>query len=330
MVYSRNNKQATHLHLVRQQMQLRSPPKERKTLLAIDLGSNSFHLLLAEFCDGQVKILKKVRRTLRLASGLQHDNQLAQATLDKATACLREFAEIIQAYQVDVGRVVGTYALRQASNIDGWLAKAQEILGMPIDIISGVDEAELIYQGVVNNYHQLANETLVIDIGGGSTEIILGQRAAVCHKVSLSMGCVTYHERFFLQQTKAQAFAAATAAASVQIQPILKDFRVVPQVIGTSGTIQAIWELAMHYKLCHEVITKEALLVLCDRMLNEPAFLDNATVIRQDRKLILPSGAAILLQIFESLQLSKMHICFSALREGLLCQQILGLYTEEN
>ena len=142
---------------------------------ALDLGSNSFHLVIAQENHGRIQILDRHKETVRLAEGLTKNKKITKAAADRALACLKRFAERLQAVNTKDVRAVGTSAFRRASNSKGFLRRAEKILGKPIEIVAGHEEARLIYLGVCSNYEHGENPSLVVDIGGGSTEIIFGE-----------------------------------------------------------------------------------------------------------------------------------------------------------
>jgi len=163
---------------------------------AIDLGSNSFHMLVVREVAGSIQTLAKIKRKVRLAAGLDKDNLLSQEAMQRGWQCLKLFSERLQDIPRDQIRVVATATLRLASNADEFLQKAQEILGCPVQVIAGEEEARLIYHGVAHTTGG-PDQRLVVDIGGGSTELVTGTGAQATALISLSMGCVTWLERYF-------------------------------------------------------------------------------------------------------------------------------------
>lgn len=163
---------------------------------AIDLGSNSFHMLVVREVAGSIQTLTRIKRKVRLAAGLNGDNELSVEAMERGWQCLRLFAERLQDIPHPQIRVVATATLRIAVNADVFIAKAQEILGCPVQVISGEEEARLIYQGVAHTTGG-ADQRLVVDIGGASTELVTGSGAQTTSLFSLSMGCVTARTLFY-------------------------------------------------------------------------------------------------------------------------------------
>lgn len=163
---------------------------------AIDLGSNSFHMLVVREVAGTVQTLARIKRKVRLAAGLNGDNRLSSDAMQRGWQCLRLFAEHLQDIPPAHVRVVATATLRLATNAAEFFGPASDILGCPVQVISGEEEARLIYQGVAHTTGG-SDERLVVDIGGGSTELVVGRGAQALELFSLEMGCVTWLERYF-------------------------------------------------------------------------------------------------------------------------------------
>jgi exopolyphosphatase / guanosine-5'-triphosphate,3'-diphosphate pyrophosphatase len=159
-------------------------------MAAVDLGSNSFHMVVARTQDGEPSIVDRLREMVRLASGLDEQGFLNEASQERALACLRRFGQRLRDMRADQVRVVGTNTLRRAQNSEAFLAKAGEALGHPVEVISGIEEARLIYLGVSHHTDSTGGANLVIDIGGGSTELIIGEGHEPQHLESLYVGCV--------------------------------------------------------------------------------------------------------------------------------------------
>ena len=180
---------------------------------AIDLGSNSFHMLVVREVAGSIQTLTRIKRKVRLAAGLNGDNELSVEAMERGWQCLRLFAERLQDIPHPQIRVVATATLRIAVNADVFIAKAQEILSCPVQVISGEEEARLIYQGVAHTTGG-DDRRLVVDIGGASTELVTGTGAQTTSLFSLSMGCVTWLERYFADRSLTKEnFDLAEAAA---------------------------------------------------------------------------------------------------------------------
>ena len=208
---------------------------------AIDLGSNSFHMLVVREVAGSIQTLSRIKRKVRLAAGLSQDNRLSQEAMERGWQCLRLFSERLQDIPQQQIRVVATATLRLAVNAHEFLDKAQEILGCPVQVISGEEEARLIYQGVAHTTGG-ADQRLVVDIGGASTELVTGTGAQTTSLFSLSMGCVTWLERYFTDRHLAQEnFDTAEQAAREVLRPVADELRRHgwKVCVGASGTVQA-------------------------------------------------------------------------------------------
>lgn len=180
---------------------------------AIDLGSNSFHMLVVREVAGSIQTLARIKRKVRLAAGLDQNNHLSHEAMQRGWQCLRLFSERLQDIPREQIRVVATATLRLASNADEFLQVAEQILGCPVQVISGEEEARLIYHGVAHTTGG-PDRRLVVDIGGGSTELVTGTGAQASQLYSLSMGCVTWLERYFSDRNLGQEnFERAEQAA---------------------------------------------------------------------------------------------------------------------
>lgn len=287
---------------------------------AIDLGSNSFHMLVVREVAGSIQTLTRIKRKVRLAAGLNSECVLSPEAMERGWQCLRLFAERLQDIPQNQIRVVATATLRLAVNADVFLQKAQQILGCPVQVIRGEEEARLIYQGVAHTTGG-DDRRLVVDIGGASTELVTGTGAQTTSLFSLSMGCVTWLERFFSDRNLAQEnFAAAEAAAAEVLSPVINELKNHGWKIcvGASGTVQALQEIMMAQGM-DERITLAKLQQLKQRAIQcgrlEELEIEGLTL---ERALVFPSGLAILIAIFEQLSIECMTLAGGALREGLV------------
>ena len=287
---------------------------------AIDLGSNSFHMLVVREVAGSIQTLTRIKRKVRLAAGLNSDNVLSAEAMERGWQCLRLFAERLQDIPQPQIRVVATATLRIAVNADVFIAKAQEILGCPVQVISGEEEARLIYQGVAHTTGG-ADQRLVVDIGGASTELVTGSGAQTTSLFSLSMGCVTWLERYFTNRNLAQEnFDEAEKAAREVLRPVADKLRFHgwKVCVGASGTVQALQEIMMAQGM-DERITLAKLQQLKQRAIHcgrlEELEIEGLTL---ERALVFPSGLAILIAIFTELNIQCMTLAGGALREGLV------------
>ncbi len=214
---------------------------------AIDLGSNSFHMLVVREVAGSIQTLTRIKRKVRLAAGLSSDNYLSPEAMERGWQCLRLFAERLQDIPHAQITVVATATLRLAVNAVDFIAKAQEILGCPVQVISGEEEARLIYQGVAHTTGG-DDRRLVVDIGGASTELVTGTGAQATSLFSLSMGCVTWLERYFTDRNLGKEnFDEAENAARAVLRPVMDELRYHgwKVCVGASGTVQALQEIMM-------------------------------------------------------------------------------------
>lgn len=287
---------------------------------AIDLGSNSFHMLVVREVAGSIQTLARIKRKVRLAAGLDQNNHLSHEAMQRGWQCLRLFSERLQDIPREQIRVVATATLRLASNADEFLQAAEHILGCPVQVISGEEEARLIYHGVAHTTGG-PDQRLVVDIGGGSTELVTGTGAQASQLYSLSMGCVTWLERYFSDRNLAQEnFERAEQAAREMVRPIAPQLRQQGwQVcVGASGTVQALQEIMVAQGM-DERITLAKLRQLKQRAIQcgklEELEIEGLTL---ERALVFPSGLSILLAIFQELGIESMMLAGGALREGLV------------
>ncbi|MDQ7007234.1 MAG: exopolyphosphatase [Acidobacteriota bacterium] len=303
------------------------------TFAAIDLGSNSFHMLIARVVDGEITPVDRLREWVQLGAGLDEKNRLRPEAERRALACLQRFGQRLQDHPASAVRAVGTNALRKARNAEGFLDRARQALGHPIKIIPGSEEARLIYLGVAHSFYDDAHRRLIVDIGGGSTECILGTGYDVERTASLYMGCVSFTEAYFPGgKIRPQRMKKAVIAARLEMQNIERDFLDRPwsRAIGASGTILAIEEVLRRAGWTDRGVSREGLEKLREALLAAgQAEQVRLPGLRADRAAVLPGGVAILLAIFESLGLEEMLTSHGALREGLL-YDLVGRLSDED
>ena len=287
---------------------------------AIDLGSNSFHMLVVREVAGSIQTVARIKRKVRLAAGLDANNHLSDEAMERGWQCLRLFSEQLQDIPAEQIRVVATATLRLAANAEQFLVQAQQILGRPVNVISGEEEASLIYQGVAHTTGG-SDQRLVVDIGGGSTELVTGTGTQTTSLFSLSMGCVTWLERYFTDRHLGKEnFARAEEAAREMIRPVADVLREKGWQIcvGASGTVQALQEIMMAQGM-DERITLSKLQQLKQRAIQcgklEELEIEGLTL---ERALVFPSGLSILIAIFTELNIDSMTLAGGALREGLV------------
>lgn len=291
-------------------------------LAAIDMGSNSFHMVVARLVHGEIRTLEKMGEKVQLGAGLDDNNRLTPEAQDRALACLGRFAQRLEGMPPEAVQVVGTNALRVARNAGEFIARVEDVLGYPAEIIAGREEARLIYLGVSHTLSDDDGRRLVIDIGGGSTEFIIGERFEPQVLESLHMGCVSFRNRYFPDGriTRRQMDKAVTHAEQ-EIQFIRQRYRNIgwQSTVGSSGSIKAIANVLTSLKITDGAITREGMRELRRRLVDIGKIekLGNLGV-RPDRQNIFPAGFAILMGAFESLGIEQMDFADGALREGLL------------
>ncbi|CAH9067294.1 Guanosine-5'-triphosphate,3'-diphosphate pyrophosphatase [Pseudoalteromonas holothuriae] len=297
----------------------------------IDLGSNSFHMLIARHVAGGVHTIGRVKRKVRLAAGLDRNNVLSDEAMQRGWECLALFAERLQDIPKQNISIVATATLRLAKNADEFKSRAEQILQNKVNVISGELEAKTIYKGVAHTSACLGRQ-LVIDIGGASTEVVIGKGFHALLYKSLNMGCVTYLERFFCDGLLSKKnFTEAISAATSVIKPIQKDYIDMgwELAIGASGTVQAIQEILAacgHSDMLTlqklEEIQIQAMACQSIKQLDLPG-------LGEERRLVFVSGLAILIALFKSLKISQMGLAGGALREGVLYSMIPELHNSD-
>ncbi|EKF75986.1 hypothetical protein A11A3_00790 [Alcanivorax hongdengensis A-11-3] len=302
-------------------------------LAAIDLGSNSFHMVVARQAQGEIQLLDGLSEKVQLGAGLDKENCLDEDTQQRALDCLGRFAQRIADIPRGSVRVVGTNTLRQARNARQFIRRAEKVLGHDIEIVAGREEARLIYLGVAHTLADDAGRRLVVDIGGGSTELIIGERFESTETESLHMGCVSFGQRFFPEGVITEkAFDRAVTAARQEVLSIHANYRRLgwQQAVGASGTIKAICQVCVDNGWSEAGITMDAMKKARKRVIKAgQADKLDLKGLRDDRKPIFASGLAILYGIFEQLDIDRMEVSSGALREGLL-YDLLGRFGHED
>lgn len=293
---------------------------EGATLAALDLGSNSFHLVMARKLKGEISLLKRLGEKVQLAAGLDERGYLSEEAQQRGLDCLKRMAPFVQGLNENQVRAVGTNALRAAHNADEFILRAQELLGIPIEVIAGREEARLIYSGVLHTTPKVEGRRLIIDIGGGSTEFIAGEGAEPHLLESLHMGCVSYSQRFFPKgHFTEKGYQQARLAALSELLHIQKAFLKYgwQQAQGSSGTLKTL-SLVLG-KGDFAPLTPEGLRQLeSDLFSSKSAEGWTAYGMKEDRAKLMPAGLAITSAFFEALKIKEMRFADAALREGLL------------
>lgn len=302
---------------------MRSANSPSRYLAAIDLGSNSFHLVVAKFQQQTLHIKAKHRAKTELAANINDNGYLNLNALHAAYDCLAHFGTVLKQTSPVLVRALGTKTLRDARNLQDFLHRAEALLGYPIEVISGREEARLIYLGAAKAIPAHFTSHFVVDIGGGSTEIILGEQQLPQQLNSLTMGCVTFKRRFFSHnRITHEAMNRAQAAAFAKLLPLREQYTQTPwQVaVASSGTAQTVISVLTAMGLAsQDLITHEALLRLRKRLIQEEDLNTLALPgLAPERAAILPAGVAILCAIFSAFKLNEVHYVKGALREGIL------------
>ena len=301
---------------------LRSEPAP-EVIAAVDLGSNSFHMVVGQLRHGQLTIIDRLRETVRLAEGLSSDGDISVAARERALDCLSRFGERLRDMRADSVRAAGTSTLRRSREDSGFVAKAEAALGHPIEVISGIEEARLIYMGVVHSLPLNDGLRLVLDIGGGSTELILGEGIEPRALESVHLGCVGLTERFFPDgRITRDAFEKARVAARLELRPVKAFFRDAADIeaIGASGTMRSTENVATELGIIEaQTLTFDAVEELIERVLKFDAVETlQLRGLSERRAQVWPGGLAIVAELFAALRIDKLHTSEGALREGLL------------
>lgn len=298
---------------------------QARTVAAVDLGSNSFHMIVARLEEtGTLSIIDRLREPVRLGGGLRGDGSLSRKSRDRALACLEQFGQRIRNLPQGDVRIVGTNTLRVATNADQFTRQAQQLLGHPIEIVSGREEARLIYLGVAHGRATREGKRLVVDIGGGSTELIIGEGMESLLRESMYTGCVSASRRFFDNgRISKKRMSRAVIDAKLKFYPVARDFRAGEgrweEAVGCSGTIKSIRNIAQAEGWCDTGITLKSLYKMRSKLIKQGR-IDKLSMecLKENRAQVLPGGLAVLIAVFETLGIEQMRVSEQALREGLL------------
>ncbi len=291
-------------------------------LAAIDLGSNSFRLEIGRYHSGHIERIEYLKETVRQGNGLDEEKNLSQAAMERGWECLARFAERLHGFKRQQVRAVATQTLREAKNRDEFVRQAQAILGFPIDVVSGYEEARLIYQGVSRLLPHSDEKRLVVDIGGRSTEMILGQGYSARTMESYRLGSVAWSTRYFPRgQLTAAAFKTAEVAAKAVIDEALDKFPPADWTVayGSSGTVGAVADMLAANGWASGVVTRPGLEWLLDRMIKS-GNVDQLRLegLKDDRRPVIGGGVSVLRAIFDLFGIEQMLVAQGALRHGAL------------
>ncbi len=309
------------------------PAPSSRRVAVLDLGSNSFHMTLAEVGPQGIKTYHREKRKVQLAAGLSADGILDQPAIDRALETLGLFGQILQDFQPDIVRAAGTYTFRAARNIEALVKPARKLIPGRIEILEGIEEARLIYQGVSHGEYR-SGRSLVVDIGGGSTELIIGEHHQPLHLHSCNMGCVSFSQRFFANgNITRKAFDAAIVQAEQELEAIRAHYQATgwDLAIGSSGTIKALAQCVESAGISSGALTLPALEEL-KKQLIRCGHIDQIDLegLPEDRRSVICGGLAVLLAVFDLLDVGSMDYSDSALREGLLLETQERLQLKDN
>lgn len=313
-----------------------APSRERSAepfLAAVDLGSNSFHMTVARVEGGQPWVVDRLRDRVALGEGLGADRILSEEACGRGLACLERFGQRLREIPADRIRAVGTWTLRRARNSVDFLRRGSQALGHAIEIVSGAEEARLIYLGVTRALPALSGRRLVVDIGGGSTECILGKGHEALTVDSLSMGCIGFSQRFFPRaRVGPDSWQAALLAAQLELEPIGRYYRRRgwDECVGSSGSVLAVQGILEQSGWTQGGITPKGLRKLTKAILAAGGTRSiDLPGLAHDRRAVLPGGLAILQAVFDAFEIARMHGSQGALRDGVL-YDLLGRIQRED
>lgn len=292
-----------------------------RNVAAIDLGSNSFHMVVAKVIGQELQLVSRHKQRVRLGSGLDSQSNLNNSAMVRGLECLAMFAERLQGFELDNVRIAATHTLRRANNAHIFIKRARAILPFPIEVIPGQEEARLIYLGVAHTQPE-SDSKLVVDIGGGSTELIIGEGFEAKLVNSKQMGCVSFTHRYFSNnKLSSKNFSKAIIAAQQRLEPLTTSYKKHgwEVALGSSGTIKAIKEVLIGLGYEDAIITEKRLEHLIDTLCGHKTIEDiDIKGLTVERQPVFAAGVAILTGIFKALSIKEMHFSDGALREGLL------------
>jgi exopolyphosphatase/guanosine-5'-triphosphate,3'-diphosphate pyrophosphatase len=299
------------------------------TLAAVDLGSNSFHLQVARVVGDQLYPLDSLREPIRLGAGLNREKRLDEESQNRALDCIRRFGERLRGFDPHAVRAVGTNTLRVAKNAPAFLKQAEAALGFPIEVVAGREEARLIYMGVAHSLPASKDKRLVVDIGGGSTEFIIGRGLKPLRLESLYMGCVSYSLKYFPDgELTKSAMKQAEFAARNELQTMVAGFAKDQwqEAVGSSGSARSLAEILRLNGYSETGITPDGLERLRSAMIKAGNIkrLDLAGI-KNDRVPVLPGGLAIMAAALAELGIESMTVADGSMRQGIL-YDLLGRF----
>ena len=299
-----------------------TPIRDGELMAAVDMGSNSFHIVVARMEHGEPRVIDRLRDTVRMAAGLRADGSLDAAHRTRALACLARFGQRIAGLPSMRVRAVATNTVRRLASPQTFLTAAEAALGHPIEIVSGREEGRLIFLGAAHDLPASREPRLVIDVGGGSTEFIIGKDFDALRTESVQVGCIASTLRFFPDgKYTAKRWRQAQTDIAVELQQFAEDYRALGwgEAVGSSGTAKAIGSIVQANGWSDQGITASALGKLRDAIIDAgDAGNLRLAGLAEDRVSIIAGGTAILEAIFSMFALEQMTVCETAMREGLL------------
>lgn len=298
------------------------PIRDGELVAAVDMGSNSFHMVVARVEHGEPRVIDRLRDTVRMAAGLRSDGTLDAEHRARALNCLARFGQRLAGLPSLHVRAVATNTVRRLASPQTFLTAAESALGHPVEVVSGREEGRLIFLGVAHDLPASREPRLVIDVGGGSTEFIIGRGVAPLHTESVQVGCIASTLRFFpAGKLNRKRWQKARGEIGLLLQQFEEDYREAgwQEAFGSSGTAKAIGSVVQAMKLSDDGITPSSLAALRDALLDQgqvgslklPGLAD-------DRAPVIAGGVVIFEAAFEALGIERMRVCESSMREGLL------------
>ena len=304
-----------------------SQPVLPRTIAAVDLGSNSFHLIVAQIENGQLQVIDRLKEMVRLGAGLDNRKRLTPEARERALECLSRFGQRLRDLPRNAVRAVGTNTLRLLRDGGEFLRQAEQALRHPIEIVAGHEEARLVYLGVAHGLAGDEERRLVVDIGGGSTELIIGSGMETLNRESLFMGCVSFSQRFFPDgRITSRMMDAAIIAGRLETRPVQTIYNSGhwELAVGSSGTIRSIRDVVQAQGWSDKGISRKSLKKLRKAMI-DAGHADKLRLegLSDNRRPVFAGGVAVLSAVFKALDIKQMRVSDLALREGLL-YELLG------
>lgn len=291
----------------------------QNVVAVLDIGSNSFHLTLANIATDKLKIIHKAKFKVGLADGLINTGFISSNAFELGLSTLKKIKLTLAQYPITFVKVIATQALRTAKNTEDFIDKAKDVFPYPIEVIEGKEEARLIYKGVISQSHSEKRQ-LTIDIGGGSSEFVIGQGVKPKLLRSLNIGCVSFSNRFFADgQLTSSNFNHAINAASKEITAISEEYKTLnwQTCLGTSGSIESIFSVMQIMEISNKVNLHNLETLLSQIITFKSIHSLNLGDINRERQHVFPAGLAILIAIFRTLEITKMEFSSADLGQGM-------------